>query len=91
MKNLLLAIAVSIMLVGTVCAGTNPLPAANRAQTIFIGEGSSLANLCGPGDVCSLNLSDFIPGDGSPMPVCTPGRACRYALRGRAATTTSSS
>src|SRR5271166_2186327 len=76
MKNLLLAISVTTMLVGTLCAGTNPLPAAHSAQTIFIGEASSLVNPCGPGDICSSNLSGFSPGDGSPMPVCPPGKNC---------------
>ena len=76
MKNLLLAILVSIMLAGTLCAGTSLAPSANSAQTVFIGESYTLVKLCGLGDVCGGTLSDFSPGDGSPMPVCQPGKGC---------------
>ena len=76
MKNLLFAISITLILVGTLCAGTNPALSANSAQTIFMGEGSWLVNLCGLGDACISNLDDFSPGDASPMPVCQPGKGC---------------
>ena len=76
MKNLLLAISVTILLVGTLCAGANPASSENNTQVILTGEISTLVNLCGPGDGCGANISDFSPGDGSPMPVCQPGKNC---------------
>ena len=76
MKNLLLAISVTIMLVGTLCAGTNPLPLANSAQTSLISESSSLVNLYGLADIRTGNLYDFDTGNASPMLVCQPGQNC---------------
>src|SRR5271157_1235809 len=75
MKNLLLAILVTLMLAGALCAGINPVLATN-AETVLAGEGSSPAPLCGLGDLRGTSQFGLAPGDGSPMPVCDPGKNC---------------
>ncbi len=76
MRNLLLAILVTLMAACSLCAATDPVLTSNNPQTVFMDEGSFLSPLCALGDLCGTNQSALAPGDGSPIPSCDPGKKC---------------
>jgi hypothetical protein len=75
-KNLLLTLVITLMLAGSLCAGTVPIAAVNATQAVFMDINSFLLPLCAPGDLCDNNRFALAPGDGAPMPVCQPGKNC---------------
>ena len=76
MKNLLLIIFVTLTLVGTLCAASHSVLAANNAETILMDEGLS----CRQAALLAISAAQtrllWLPSDGAPMPVCAPGKNC---------------
>ena len=62
MKNALILAICMLLFAGVVYAATNPLPTNLMTQPTIASEGAG-----------SITL---IPGDGSPQPLCAPGRHC---------------
>ena len=76
MKSSLLAVVFTLMLGGSLCAGTNPVLATNKPQTVFGDVGSSQTPPCSPGDLCVGNQFELPQTDGAPIMSCDPGKNC---------------
>lgn len=74
MKNLLLIIFLTFTLVRIVYAGSHSVLAGSSPETIVMDEGFFLPQGCVAGNFFVTNPSVMVPGDGSPMPVCQPGK-----------------
>ena len=75
MKNVLLAILVTLTLVGTLCAGS-PADVTGSAAKPLSAHQSSLSTAAVFIDPHSTNVPAMTPGDGAPMPVCAPKHNC---------------
>src|SRR5271166_2186317 len=76
MKNLLLISFVTVMLIGTLCAGSHSVLVVDKPKMLSMDGGSFVSPWCDSGNPCSTSLSALAPSDGAPMPVCPPGKNC---------------
>ena len=76
MKKLLLAaIVTALMLAGSLFADAAPILPSDNALTVFT-DGSFQSTPCATHGQCDNSQLSLVPGDGSPMPVCQPGKDC---------------
>ena len=78
MKNFLaaFAIAITLILAGSLYAGFNPTLATGVTQRIVTDEGTVLSASCASGELCHTNQAILALGDPAPIPFCDPGKSC---------------